>query len=171
MIIYDHQTETLWSQLLEKAISGELVGKRLKKIPSTRTTWKTWRKRNPNTLVLSTKTGYSRDYARDPYEGYYRVGTIWFPVGEVRKDLSPKERVLGIEIEGKARAYAISRLRKRPGILKDSVGGEPIQIEVNAEGEVVAIRDKDGNPMPHIFAFWFAWQSFHPKTTVYMGVK
>jgi hypothetical protein len=157
--------------LLEKAIAGKLIGKRLTKIPSVRTNWKTWKNRNPDTLVLSTKTGYMRDYTRDPYEGYYRVGTIWFPVGDVRKDLAPKERVLGIEINGDVKAYPIALLTKKPGILKDSVGGVPIQLEVTTDGEVVGLRNKDGDPIPHIFAYWFAWQSFHPKTTVYQDEK
>ena len=132
VLLYDHQTESLWSQLLEKAISGHLTGKRLEKLSYSRTSWKTWIKRNPNTLVLSPKTGYHRDYTRDPYEGYYKVGTIWFPVGEVRKDLSPKELIVGIEIKEEAKAYALGRLRERPGIIKDSVGGVSIEIEVSA---------------------------------------
>jgi hypothetical protein len=171
VLLYDHQTESLWSQLLEKAISGKMAGKRLRKLPSSRTKWKTWKKRNPDGSVLSTKTGYDRDYNRDPYEGYYRVGTIWFPVGNVRNDLSPKERVLGIELGGEAKAYALDPLRKRPGILKDRVGGVSIQIEVTTEGEVVAIKDQGGKQIPHIFSYWFAWQAFHPKTTVYQGGK
>jgi hypothetical protein len=105
VLLYDHQTESLWSQLMEKAISGKLVDKKLTKLSSSRTKWKTWKKKNPDTKVLSTKTGYSRDYGRDPYEGYYRLGTIWFPVGDVRKDLAPKERVLGIDLGGESKAY------------------------------------------------------------------
>ena len=122
-------------------------------------------------MVLSTETGYRRDYTVDPYEGYHRVGTIWFPVGEVRKDLSVKERVLGIELKGEAKAYPLAQLRKQPGILKDRVDGTLIEIEVNAEGEVVDVRDQEGEPISYIFAYWFAWQAFHPKTTVYRSTK
>lgn len=167
VLLYDHQTESLWSQLQAKAISGAKVGKRLERIPSTRTNWATWKKMHPDTLVLSTKTGYHRDYARDPYTNYYRVATIWFPVGDVRKDLSPKEMVLGIEIGGEAKAYALEQLREKKGILKEIVGGVPIQIDINPEGEVIGVRNQDGKPIPHIFAYWFAWQAFHPETTVY----
>jgi len=72
----------------------------------------------------------------DPYEGYYKSLGIWFPVGDVRKDLSPKEMVLGIEIKGKAKAYPVSQLKKSPGILRDEVGGEPVEIEVVPDGEI-----------------------------------
>jgi hypothetical protein len=167
VLFYDHQSESLWSQLMERAISGRLAGKKLDKVSSNRVNWRTWRKRHPNTMVLSTETGYRRDYARDPYEGYYRVGTIWFPVGDVRKDLSPKERVLGIQMGDEARAYDLGNLSKRAGILKDKVGGSTVRIEVNKDGQVVNVMDQEGNPIPHIFSYWFAWQAFHPKTTVY----
>ena len=171
VLLYDHQTESLWSQLMEKAIAGPLAGKRLKKITSTRTSSKAWRKKNPHSLVLSTDTGYRRDYSRDPYEGYYRSLGIWFPVGDVRRDLSPKEMVLGVDLLGEARAYPLSLLRERPGVLRDEVGGKPIQIEVAPDGEVLGVRDNQGKQIPSIFAYWFAWQAFHPKTTVYKEKK
>ena len=154
---------------MDKAIAGPLAGKKLKKLASTRTGWKTRRNKHPSTVVLSTDTGYSRNYSVDPYEGYYRNLGIWFPVGDVRKDLSPKEMVIGIEIKGKAKAYPISELRKRPGILEEEVGGEPVQIEVSPDSEIVGVRDHMGKSIPAIFSYWFAWQAFHPKTAVYKG--
>jgi hypothetical protein len=167
VLLYDHQTESLWSQLMEKAISGPLVGRSLRALPSSRIKWKTWKKMNPATVVLSDDTGYSRDYSIDPYEGYYRVGTLMFPVGDVRRDLSAKERVLGVEIEKHAKAYRLDWLTKNPGIHNDTVGNRSIQIEVNPQGEVVAVKDDQGKPIPATYAYWFAWQAFHKDTEVY----
>jgi hypothetical protein len=156
---------------MEMAIAGPLVKKKLQKITSRRTSWKAWRKESPRTLVLSTDTGYQRDYSVDPYEGYYRTLGIWFPVGKVRTDLSPKEMILGIEIGGKAKAYALSVLKKNPGILKENVAGKPVQIEVSPEGEIVEVLDSTGRAIPAIFSYWFAWQAFHPETSVYSEKK
>jgi hypothetical protein len=156
---------------MEKAIAGPLAGKKLKRLSSTRTSWKAWEKKHQRTLVLSTNTGFSRNYSVDPYEGYYRSMGIWFPVGDVRKDLSPKEMILGVEIGGNAKAFPISQLKKSPGILKDEVGGRPIEIEVALDGEIVGVKDDKGNPVAGIFSYWFAWQAFHPKTAVYKGKK
>ena len=167
VVLYDHQTESLWSQLMNQAISGPMVGRRLTKLPAVRTKWKSWKKRNPSTLVLSDDTGYFRDYSIDPYEGYYRIGTIMFPVGDVRKDLPAKDRVLGIEIDQKAKAYPLEWLSSNPGILKDNVGNIPIQIEVSPGGEVIAVRDVTGKSISSTFAYWFAWQAFYPETEVF----
>jgi hypothetical protein len=118
---------------------------------------------------LSTDTGYDRDYAKDPYSGYYRVRSIMFPVGKVRRDLSPKDRIVGLEVNGEAKAYPLSRLQPRKGMTRDLVGNMIVLIEVNSEGEVVGITDGRGEKIPHTFSYWFAWQTFHPETTVYQG--
>lgn len=169
VLLYDHQTESLWSQLMEKAIAGPKAGAKLVKLPSIRTSWKTWRRQNPHTLVLSDKTGYGRDYTIDPYEGYYRIGSIMFPVGKVRKDLPAKDRVLGIEMNDTAVAYPIKLLQSSGPVLTDKIGKTEIRIEINTDGEVVEVTDQNQEPIPHIFSYWFAWQAFHPKTKIYTG--
>jgi hypothetical protein len=93
VLIYDHQTESLWSQLMETAIAGPMVGTKLKKKPAERTSWKHWLEKHPQTMVLSTDTGFDRNYDVDPYEGYYRALGLMFPVGDVRTELKPKEMV------------------------------------------------------------------------------
>jgi len=171
VLIYDHQTESLWSQLKETAIAGPMVGRKLKKIPAERTTWKRWLKNHPRTLVLSTDTGYGRSYNIDPYEGYYQAQGTMFPVGDVRTDLPAKEMVLGIEINGAAKAYPLSQLERKNGILKDEIGANPVQIVLSKEGQVVTVQDHQASTIPVIFAYWFAWQAFHPDTEVYAGAK
>ncbi|CAB1079577.1 hypothetical protein D1AOALGA4SA_7285 [Olavius algarvensis Delta 1 endosymbiont] len=167
VLLYDHQTESLWSQLMDKAITGPAVGRNLSVLPSSRIKWKTWRQRNPGTRVLSDDTGFYRDYSIDPYEGYYRMGSLMFPVGDVRRDMAAKEPVLGIEIENHAKAYRMDWLRNNPGTHQDRVGSHPVRIEVSPEGEVVGVRDKQGVVIPATYSYWFAWQAFHRETEVY----
>lgn len=152
---------------METAVSGPQAGTRLQKLPAKRMSWKSWKKQYPQTRVLSTDTGYYRDYSIDPYEDYYRIGGIMFPVGDVRTDLTPKAQVLGININGQARAYPLSELKKHSGIIEDRLGGELIRIEVDAEGQVVDVTDANQKSVPHIYAYWFAWQAFHRETEVY----
>ena len=167
VLLYDHQTESLWSQLKSQAIAGDLAGERMQSIASVRISWKKWKQQHPSTVVLSHRTGYARNYAIDPYEGYYRVGSLMFPVGRVRVDLPTKERVVGVEIDGAAKAYVLQSLQPRPGIIKDRVGNTDIFIEVSSEGEVMAVRRASGEAVPHVFIYWFAWQAFHPQTQIF----
>jgi hypothetical protein len=136
-------------------------------LPATRVNLKTWQKRNPSTKVLSDETGYHRNYAIDPYEGYYRMGSLMFPVGDVRADMSAKEPILGIQIDNHAKAYRMGWLSSNPGLHHDKIGNHAIQIEISPEGEVVAVRDKEGHAIPAIYAYWFAWQAFHRETDVF----
>ena len=166
VLLYDHQTESLWSQLKAQAISGDLVRQQLQPIASVRMGWKKWKQEHPQTTVLSNQTGYNRDYAIDPYKGYYQIGSLMFPVGKVRLDLSAKDRVLGIAIDGVAKAYPLERLQKNHGILTDQVGQTQVFIEVSPEGDVVAVRNASNEEIPHMFVYWFAWQAFLPKTAI-----
>lgn len=152
---------------MEKAIAGPMVKTKLIKLHSQRMSWGTWKRRHPNTSVLSTNTGYQRDYTIDPYTGYYRVGRVMFPVGDVRSDLPAKTRILGLEINGHSRAYPLNTLHSTANHMKDTLGGVSIWIEVDSSDQVIGVLDSDGQPVPHLFAYWFAWQAFHPDTTVY----
>lgn len=167
VLLYDHQTESLWSQLKHTAIAGPMVGTELLRIPASRTSWKRWREEHPQTRVLSTDTGYDRDYDVDPYEGYYRALGIMFPVGDVRTDLPAKEMVLGIEIAGAAKAYPLSLLKDKGAGFSDQVGEIPIRIILSPDAQVIDVQNAQGQPIPVVYAYWFAWQAFHPETGVY----
>lgn len=167
VLMYDHATESLWSQLLKKAVTGPRAGAALTVYPSARRSWGRWKTLYPQTQVLSDETGHERDYTLDPYSGYYRVGTIWFPVGKVRTDLSPKARILGVTVGQRTKAYPLDRLSRTQGTLTDTLDNNEVRITVSAEGEISDVRLGDGSTPPHVFVYWFAWQAFHPETDVY----
>lgn len=152
---------------MARAVAGPMAGERITVLTSHRTSWRSWISRYPQTRILSTRTGFDRDYTLDPYEGYYRAGSIWFPVGDVRTDLPPKERVLGIVVDNEARAYPLSRVRQSNGVISDVLGEVALNIRFDASGEVSGVFNHQGEPMPHLFVYWFAWQAFHPDTTVF----
>ena len=76
---------------------------------------------------------------------------------------------MGVEVKNETKAYPLKKLQKKGGNIKDSLGGETLYIEMSPEGEVLAVTSGRGEEIPHIFAFWFAWQAFHPDTMVYHG--
>jgi len=45
VLMYDHQTESLWSQIKMEAVTGKLAGTPLRLLPSQVTTWKDWKKK------------------------------------------------------------------------------------------------------------------------------
>lgn len=121
----------------------------------------------PATLVLSTKTGFSRDYRRDPYVGYAQRAALMFPTVKTDSRFHPKEWVLGLTVGGIAKAYPFSELKKANGPLHDKVNEQRVTIQFNAEAQSASAMDATGKPLPTVMAFWFAWYAFHPETEVF----
>jgi len=167
MVMYDHQTESLWSQISMEAIAGPMTGAMLQHIFLEHTTWSEWRRSHPNTHVLSIKTGHIRNYNRDPYLGYSQSADLMFGVNHVDPSYHPKEWVLGIEVGENFKAYPFSELKKVKGPIHDHINGQRIQITFNAEAHSASAMDANGKPLPSVMAFWFAWYTFHPETKVY----
>ena len=168
VLLYDRETETLWSQILSKAVSGRLVDKKLEVIPSSHTSWQAWKEKHPDTIVLSNKTGFTRDYQRSPYGNYDSDVSIYFPVEFKSKKYHPKERVLGISLKGHHKVYPFAELAKTPGSrLNDIFAGEQLTVEFDAENRDGQIKDSSGKILPSVNTFWFAWYAFHPDTLIY----
>lgn len=168
VLLYDRQTETLWSQILSKAVSGPMVGRALKTLPVAHTSWQSWRKKHPNTQVLSTDTGFGRDYSRSPYGDYDENGAIYFPVSKESRAYHPKERVLGIELNGQFRAYPFEELAKLNGnVLQDNFAGQQLTIRFDVANRDGTITDQSGRIVHAVNGFWFAWYAFHNDTTVF----
>ncbi len=144
-----------------------MTGTRLKPIPSRLTTWKRWKKLFPDTLVLSTKTGYARDYNRDPYSGYSKSPFAFFRSKKSPPYLPEKELVLGIEIKGRQRAYPFSVLRKAVSPVEDTLAGERLKVYFERDSEEAYATLASGRRVPGLVSYWFVWYSFHPGTAVF----
>lgn len=70
LVMYDRQTESLWSQVERRAIAGHLSGTELELIPVSMVRWSDWRAAHPDGWVLSRETGFDRSYGTNPYVGY-----------------------------------------------------------------------------------------------------
>ncbi len=171
VLLYDRNTESLWSQIMGQSISGKLVGEKLTPIPISHTSWKSWVQRYPDTLVLSTDTGYSRDYSRDPYAGYGQSRQVFFQVNNQAPSIyHPKERVIGLDIDGVYKAYPFIELEKyAKSQFTDSVNGQTVTVNWDDINRTVSITDSSGSEIPSIDGFWFAWFAFHPDTQVFTG--
>lgn len=120
LVMYDRNTDSMWSQALGKAVVGELTGYELKRIPFDLAKWSDWKKLHPDTQVLSTDTGFSRPYGADPYGDYYTDSRIIFPVKNADERMHPKEIILGFEDEDSFKAYKLSDVESQK-IVNDKI--------------------------------------------------
>ena len=167
VLLYDIETESLWSQLMNQAIAGPLRGTKLKTIPLAHTSWEDWQERHPDTLVLTEQTGFKRDYSLNPYKNYRLDREIWFPVENSSNHYHPKTLVLGIEIDGQVKAYPFPELTKAEKTFKDELAKQQLTITFNRQHQTAAIYAEGHQELPSVITFWFAWYAFHPKTLIF----
>jgi hypothetical protein len=149
LVMYDRQTETLWTQVDGRAIKGPLAGKQLTALPAIHATWKEWKTLYPRSLVLK-----KRGEFRTPYESYNRSSQLGI-LGRRLTDrrLPGKERILGIRTAEAATAFPISAVR-RAGLVQEQVGALPVVlVAAAAELPVVAFDRRVGE---RVLTFAFA---------------
>ena len=99
LIMYDRNTEeALWSQMLSGAGCESSKNVSLTSIPHIEMSWAGWTDLHPNTRVISSSTGFTRNYTRYPYGNYEDLNNpdLLFRQPALDERRPPKERVLGI---------------------------------------------------------------------------
>lgn len=130
LVLYDRETKSLWAQLEEKAIVGELALKKaqLNMLPVSVVSWGEWKKTYPNGKVLSRDTGHDRPYGHNPYVGYDRTDQPPFLFrGKLDKRLHAMERAVTLSAGRLNKAYPFSLLSKRR-VMEDKLDTQPIVI-------------------------------------------
>ena len=126
LVMYDRQTDSYWVQVTGKAIIGELTDSELELYPLFENAkWGDWKKRYPNSEVLSRDTGATRDYNRIPYEGYEDSPSLLFPVNNKDDRLETKDWVSGVVINDIAKAYPHKKMGE-VGLVNDTIGSTSI---------------------------------------------
>lgn len=167
VLLYDQATQSLWSQLLGRAISGPAAGATLEMLPLSHTTWGDWLARHPGTLVLAPDTGSSLDYTRSIYADYVASPAPMFPVRHVSDRYPGKSLVVGVVVDGVAKAYPFAELGETSGLVEDSLAGRPLQVLYDGPQQTAMVFDARGREVPSVIAYWFAWYAFHPDGLVY----
>ena len=111
-LMYDRDTQSLWNTLWGVPVIGPLAGTGmvLERLSVVTTTWAEWRKRHPQSKVLSLDTGHSRDYREGAaYRDYFATDDLMFTVPAVDTRLKNKDSVLALRFaESPAEPIAIA---------------------------------------------------------------
>jgi len=167
MLLYDRDTQSLWSQVMKKAVTGPLKGTDLVQVPAQYTTWASWTQQHPDSLLLSTDTGFERDYDVSPYEEYKRLPMVMFATLNNDLRLPAKTWIVGITSGDQALALPFEELDKLDEPLTVIVGDTPLEIRWDKTASVARAFEKDGQEFPVTAGYWFAWVAFHPATALY----
>lgn len=138
-LMVDEQTGSWWQQVTGEAVQGPLAGKRLTQIASDQVRLVRWRQEHPTTAVLAVDPRLADRYLPDDWES--RVAEVPAPpaaqsAARIAGGLKPRELIVGVEVEGQAKAYAMAVLEAQSPIA-DMVGGVPILIVLDDDGRSV----------------------------------
>ena len=143
LVMYDRQTETLWSHFTGEPLYGALSETELVSIPSTIVGFGTWQEENPDGLVLNRQTGVTRDYGANPYPGYDDVNATPFLFeGEVDGRFTAMTRVVGVENDEGTLAAAFPLLELREAGVATSTLGDESVVAFWVPGSVSALDDQ-----------------------------
>ena len=200
LVMYDRATEAWWPQMLATSIPGPWNEapeiRSLREFGLVWTSWAQWQQTHPETRVLSTDTGFAKNYARDPYgsynppDGYYTDNLTLFETLDEDNRFSRKHVVLGARTADGAVAVDKSTLLNEQ-VVTGTLGATPFvavadqrldtgyvylnpdERTVRSDGETTRLGDStyEPNDLPlagvHTFdAMWFAWHGYYPETNV-----
>ena len=138
--MYDRTTNTLWRQFVGEPAVGTLVGSgiKLEVLPVVLTTWGDWLATHPDTNVVDINTGFPperyrpEEHPESAYANYRESPELWYPVWRESDLLSKKSQVLGLVVNGEAKAYPLEQLQQEP-VINDSLGGKNLVVITRAE--------------------------------------
>ena len=58
LVMYDIETDILWSQFLGQAVKGPMNGAKLTLLPAQMTMWSAWKAQHPGTVALDKRSGF-----------------------------------------------------------------------------------------------------------------
>ena len=98
-LMYDQATQSMWSTMRGTPVVGPLAGKGivLDRGSVVTTTWGEWRRRHPDTKVLSLETGHTRNYDEGAaYRDYFATDEVMFEVPALDTRLKNKDEVFTV---------------------------------------------------------------------------
>jgi len=138
-LMYDQATQSLWNTLWGSPVIGPLAEQdiTLERLPIVTTTWEEWRRRHPDTLVLSLDTGYRRDYDEGAaYREYFATDNLMFTVPKRDGRLKNKDEVLALlfpQTPDQPLAISADYLARHP-LYQDRIGARDFVVLTDQSG-------------------------------------
>ena len=168
MVMRDAQTGTIWQQATGEAIDGPLKGMQLNMLSAWETTWGVLRKAYPIAYYALEPKKFTGLIPKPVLQRMLGI-THWANLNGLSSlddRLRPHDVIIGVVVNGAAKAYLLDALRTHPAVV-DQLGGQTIQIFYAEAGDQVTVATEDGGRLKHERQWWSGWSEFHPRSEVY----
>lgn len=189
MTWFDHETESVWSQVWGLAIDGPLKGTKLELIPASIIPWGTWLDQHPQTLALDTRSlGF---HGRQPIQNNWVIGVnlanhqkaYYFDDlalhGPLNDTIGEYPVLLYADPDSRAVHLFLRRVNDHVTTLSlDETKTFLVDQETGAQWNLLRGLPKDGNQngspllsLPYISSFDWAWRDFYPESEFYANYR
>jgi hypothetical protein len=143
LIMYDRESRSFWSQMLEQSVNGTQIQSIPDRVQAIETIWSTWQAMYPQTELMTTDTGFSRDYNDYPYGSFREdLELIWPANNSDDNRLHKKARVLGINVGSSSKVYPVSGFNNGVEVISDSVGGLDVVVAGSSNQNFAAVYNR-----------------------------
>ena len=175
MLMYDRRPdgagESLWCQLLGRAIAGPRVDTALTVLDAAVTDWAAWLAAHPGTTVLRPDPRMVKRYKKTSYDGYFRSAQLMFPVATDDEGPPAKDRVIVVTSASVRAVYLADEILRRSGsgtggsgTWDTRLGETRLRFTPRPGSRTVTVTtDPPGLPVTKMYAMWFAWHAMQPQ--------
>jgi len=143
LLLYDRETQTLWSQMLQLAVNGPRIREVPENIQVIEADFATLQAMYPDALVMTRATGHDRAYDNYPYGDYREVEGFLFRVAGEDTRIPPKQRVLGIHDGDDVKVYQMEAFGISTQTINDQFKDQPIVVVGNSAQNYAAIYSRE----------------------------
>jgi hypothetical protein len=142
LLLYDRQTQSLWSQLLQLSVNGPRIGEQPENINVLVTTLATLQSMYPDALVMTRDTGTFRPYDEYPYGNFMLSADLFFDISRYDNRLHPKERVIGLHEGSTSKVYQRGVFGELTHTINDQFNDQSIVVVGNSSRKFAAIYSR-----------------------------
>jgi hypothetical protein len=163
-IMRDEETGSWWQQISGEAIQGPLKGEKLVPVDYDEVSYGIWKKEHPDGRVLRPDARIAAENKYESADWENQVGKMPVRVDAKLDDaLSPRTLVVGVAVNGAAKAYPFAAIESQNPIV-DTIGGNEILLLLGEDKRSVRAFDRtvDGRKLEFFIS---------PETSVLMDAE
>lgn len=166
LLMYDRQTESLWSQAGLRCVAGEYNKTKLETLPMQLLTFDEVKRKHPQAKVLSRETGHEKNYDRMPYGLYSLSEKLYYPISKKDNRFRLKEMIYAVPFRQTSLAIPLKTLKD--GSQTEVIDGVKVEV-IKADKTLHATVDDKA--VPGYYEMWFSWFAQYGKAGQVWPVK
>jgi hypothetical protein len=170
LVMYDRTSDSLFAQAWGLGVGGKHTNTALERIDAIRTTIGEWRAAHPDSQILTTNTGYSRNYDGYPYGSYYTNEQILFDArNQHNRENHPKAIMQAVfthhefapknQFAGEAHTFTQDEVQEA-GSIEFTYQGDDATAQWNDTYDTIEFIDANGNTIPNMALFGFVYPAY-----------